>query len=252
MNSFTKIKVGGPFKEPYQPEEEYCVDAVIAIKEEVIAMAYAAAKVFASAFTRVSIIGSGSGCAKAAAEAETAAQALAGVMVKAILDAEVGVTKSEADTAVTIVNEVLVQAFADAEAYVCATNDSSGTAYQDSFAEALAKPIAAVTIYLFTGIDCTGYKSFGNSVIDFYSEPDATLISGITRDVDLTGGATGDATGDAGGSVSEPCTGKYEACCKDYMIEAKLCGCYENDKCYATYQRNIWNDATAGIKCFCS
>jgi len=194
--------------------EKYCpeVEAFLEAQAEVIGQAAASAEVFTG--TNILINGEGSACGGAEAETQAKSVAFVDVLVEALAVAgfEEG-NVALADGKIRAQTGAFAEAFAKASAEACLDGEGSAIAEQHVLAEALAKPVASVIIWLEAFVDC----EFSDSNVEGEASAtveDGTSVSGdAVNEVDGAGTTISNGEGTAFAGQTQTCSGTHGICC---------------------------------------
>lgn len=239
-----------------ETEEEYCENALAVIEKELEAVGSVTARAYTEAMAQVEITGTGQACASGDASAEAQATGYTKILVDAITEASIGVSEARAEAAVEVVSEVIAGAFASAFATACLEGEGQALALQTSFAEAVAMPIATVSVLAASGVDCTGQKGYARSEV----EGSADIKEDVFAESESTTEITGEGTVEAGGEteaftgVIERCFGIHIMCCRE-AGDVCTCSRTKTPRCHAvkktTGTTTYWSDEDNKVYCTC-
>eukprot|EP00803_Ostreobium_quekettii_P011683 evm.model.scf_1796.3 EVM.evm.TU.scf_1796.3 scf_1796:26608-28459(-) len=274
VRAFEKVNVASTGK--------MCVELVVASEVEVKAEAAAIASVYASAFGEVSVEGQGEACVDAQASGEAEAKAFALAVARAIVEQRFesvdGDQSAEAlaDALAQVVAAGSAKAFADAVISGCTTG-GYGVAAQESFAEAIVRPVANAFARALGGPACPERAE---------SKVDAVGDSGVVEEntaetnsfTEAAGTTEVNAAGDAGAETNQitdeeeiraliiealpRCRGTHGPCCRIRSKRAGVCDCarssirrFASPRCdmatHATDLAHVWEDRQTGYQCKC-
>lgn len=192
----------------------YCPDVVQFVEVEAKAIGVAGAKVTVDVVGEVVIEGQGDGCADSGASAEAFAISFASLFVDAIVETGInGIDEATAKAVLSAKSNAFAAAFASATASACLDGPGSSVAEQTVTAEALARPVASILVFLEAFVDCSGFtETFAEAEVGAVLEEVITNVSadGFSR-VDGQGAA--DTTADAFAITGRVCSGSFDRCC---------------------------------------
>lgn len=238
------------------PKGRPCKDIHEVIYEDVEAIGLAFAKAIADAYTEVYVEGEGGGCASADASAKTSAVSFVEIIVDALIIVKQGLIRAKAEAYVRVFVGVYVQAFANAWATACLDGEGLAFASQYNLARALAKPLAAVFVWIEAGIDCTGKQGFAFAEGAVFANIDKNVKAESESDTGVDGKGSANAGGDGGASVDpiDRCTFVHRKCCfaKGLRCECKIgpnkrCDLHRDD-----LKSKVWKDNTGKRFCGCA
>eukprot|EP00210_Caulerpa_lentillifera_P009341 g8905.t1 len=141
-------------------KDKFCKRALAVIKKKLEAVGEVVAEAYTESLAGVEIKGTGSACSESSASAQSQAKGFARIVSQAIAEASSKTSLMQAEAAVEVVSTVTATAFSNAFASACVQDEGSSTALQTSFAKAVIRPIAAVSIYVAAGLDCKEVEGF--------------------------------------------------------------------------------------------
>jgi len=239
-----------------ETEEDYCENALAVIEKELEAVGSVTASTYTETMAQVEITGTGEACSAADASAEAQATGYSKILVDAITEASIGVSEARAEAAVEVVSEVIAGAFASAFSTACLKDEGQALALQTSFAEAVAMPIATVSVLAASGVDCTGQKGYARSEVEGEAKSEDTTTADTTTITQTTGEAIAEAGGEAEAFTGEltRCFGIHIMCCGE-AGDVCTCSRTKTARCHAEKKMSgttmYWSDAENEVYCTC-
>lgn len=240
--------------------DDCCLSAYSVYEDDILAIAEVTAEAYATAEVIAEVDGEGEACGDAEAAARAQAEGYAEILLSAIVEAAGEDEELAADAEIEVNQriELIATAFATAWASACAGDDSSATAFTESFANAIGYPTAHLFISLIAGVDCRASEAFD----DVYAEATNFVVDDVfaqsITETDTEGDARADAEGDAGAELRTRCTGMYRICCSGDRAEEDTCGCTLGSgapRCNANRVEESdpvqWDDEENDVYCTC-
>eukprot|EP00210_Caulerpa_lentillifera_P004945 g4719.t1 len=235
---------------------KYCKEAYALIKKKLKAVASVTAEAYAEAMSTIQIKGKGHACAQSEATSSSQAAGFSKILADAIAEASSKYSTVEAQATVEVISTVIAKAFAKSFAKACLQDEGEVIALQVTFARAVIKPVASVSIYAAAKVDCGGEKGFSSTDVKGKS---GTTGESTTATSESTSETTGEGTSETGGSASasakqlDRCAGKYQYCCSRRWDDGE-CKCLQigSKKCDAKLVKgkvDYWEEGD--MQCVC-